>query len=188
MTRILLFLPFVVFGWMILGATRVFTRTPGDMGNPRGFGVGVSIWGPLVSTQFASQPPLWMSGIGIAGLALSLALFNWAALSIRGRAFSLAGHDDTPQFVHMSGPYAYIRNPFYASYIIAGISTIVMWPSGWGVLVIAVAIAYYEWLARFEEGKFERSDVAAEYAKYKARTGRLLPRLRAFVGRGPSGP
>ena len=162
---------------MILGAMHTFTRAPGDIGNARGFGVGLSIWGPLVSTQLASQPPLWMSGLGVAGLALSLALFNWAALSIRGRTFSLAGHDDLPQFVHTSGPYAYIRNPFYASYILAGISTIVMWPSKWGLLVVLLATGYYEWLARFEEKKFARSPVAAEYARYKARTGRLLPRV-----------
>jgi len=35
-----------------------------------------------------------------------------------------------------------------------------------------------EWLARFEEGKFARSMVAAEYAHYKARTGRLVPLLK----------
>jgi protein-S-isoprenylcysteine O-methyltransferase Ste14 len=177
LTRIFEFLPFVVFFWMIAGAMRVFTRTPGDMRNARGFGVGLSIWGPLASTQLATQPPLWVSGIGVAGLLLSLVLFQWAAQSIRGRTFSLAGHDDLPQFVHTSGPYAYIRNPFYASYLLAGISTIVMWPSVWGLVVELVAIGYYEWLARFEEGKFLRSPVAAQYAAYKAQTGRLFPRL-----------
>jgi len=42
---------------------------------------------------------------------------------------------------------------------------------------IALFAGYFEWLARFEEAKFEKSPVAAEYAKYKARTGRLVPRL-----------
>lgn len=162
---------------MIFGAMQTFTRTPSDMMNPRGLGVGVSIWGPLASIQLATQPPLWVSGIGVIGLALALALFNWAAYSIRGRTFSLAGHDDLPQFVHRSGPYAYIRNPFYASYILAGISTIVMWPSRWGALVVVLAIAYYEWLARYEEAKFTQSPVAADYAQYKTRTGRLFPRV-----------
>ena len=176
-TRILEFLPAVVFFWMIAGATRVFTRTPGDLVNARGFGVGLSIWGPLASIQLATQPPAWQSAVGVAGLVAAFALFNWAAASIRGRAFSLAGHDDLPQFVHTSGPYAHVRNPFYASYILAGVSTIVMWPSRWGALVVVLAIAYYEWLARYEEGKFVKSPVAAEYAEYKSRTGRLLPRV-----------
>jgi len=176
-TRVLEVLPFVVFFWMIVGAMRVFSRTAGDMRNARGLGVGLSIWGPLASIQLATQPPHWVSAIGLAGLALSFGLFNWAAVSIKGRTFSLAGHDDLPQFVHASGPYAYIRNPFYASYILAGISTIVMWPSVWGAVVVSLAIVYYAWLARYEEAKFERSPVAGDYAKYKARTGRLFPRL-----------
>jgi protein-S-isoprenylcysteine O-methyltransferase Ste14 len=177
-TRILQILPLIVFFWMIAGAMRTFTRTPGDVTNLRGFGVGFSIWAPLASIQLASRPPLWVSAVGVAGLLLSLALFQWAASSIRGRTFSLAGHDDVPQFLHTSGPYAYIRNPFYASYILAGISTIVMWPSAWGAFAVLLAIVYYEWLARYEERKFLRSPVAAEYAAYKARTGRLFPRLR----------
>jgi len=44
-------------------------------------------------------------------------------------------------------------------------------------MVVALAAAYFQWLARYEEGKFARSPVAAEYADYMARTGRLLPRL-----------
>jgi protein-S-isoprenylcysteine O-methyltransferase Ste14 len=40
-----------------------------------------------------------------------------------------------------------------------------------------LATAYFNWLARFEEDKFARSPVAAEFAEYAARTGRLLPRL-----------
>ena len=175
--RVLEFLPFAVFMWMIAGAMRIFSRTHADVRNPRGLGVALSIWGPLLATQLGIRPPAWVTTAGVVGLAAALALFNWAAHSIRGRVFSLAGHDDTPQFVHTSGPYAYIRNPFYASYLLAGLSTTVMRPSVWGVLVMVLSIGYYEWLARFEEAKFERSPVAAEYAAYKARTGRLLPRL-----------
>ena len=95
-----------------------------------------------------------------------------------GRAFSYAGNDDPPQFVHRSGPYAYVRNPFYLSYLIAEIATVIMWPSVWGVVIVVLAAAYFQWLARFEEGKFASSPVAAEYATYMATTGRLLPRLR----------
>jgi protein-S-isoprenylcysteine O-methyltransferase Ste14 len=176
-SRILTFLPIAVFLWMIVGATRVFTRSRGDFENPRGFGVSLSIWGPLASMQLAGEPTLWMAVTGVAGLGLSLALFQWASRSIRGRTFSLAGNTDVPQFVHTAGPYAYIRNPFYASYLLAGVSTVVTWPNLWGGIAVLLSFVYYQWLARFEEGKFARSPVAEEYARYKARTGRLLPRL-----------
>jgi protein-S-isoprenylcysteine O-methyltransferase Ste14 len=105
-------------------------------------------------------------------------LYQWAAISIRGRLFSYAGNNDLPQFVQRSGAYAYVRNPFYLSYLLAEIATVVMWPSVWGGVIVVLATVYFQWLARFEEGKFARSTVAVDYAQYKARTGRLLPRLK----------
>jgi len=59
----------------------------------------------------------------------------------------------------------------------AGRSITVMWPSLWGAAVVAAMVVYFQWLTRYEEAKFSRSPVAAEYAEYKAQTGRLLPRL-----------
>jgi protein-S-isoprenylcysteine O-methyltransferase Ste14 len=100
------------------------------------------------------------------------------AASIRVRMFSYAGNNDLPQFVHRSGPYAYVRNPFYLSYFLAEIATVILRPSLWGAVIVVVMVGYFQWLARFEEEKFARSPVAAEYAVYKSATGRLLPRLQ----------
>ena len=41
--------------------------------------------------------------------------------------------------------------------------------------------AYFQHAARFEEGKFEASPLREEYLAYKARTGRLLPRIKSLV-------
>lgn len=161
---------------MVFGATMIFTPFVGGR-SPRGVGIAASIWGSLGATTQAITPPLWVSMVGALGLLAALSLYHWAAFSIRGRTFSYAGNQDLPQFVHQSGPYAYIRNPFYASYLLAELATTVMWPSIWGALVVVLAAVYFEWLARFEEGKFERSPVAADYAQYKARTGRLFPQV-----------
>jgi protein-S-isoprenylcysteine O-methyltransferase Ste14 len=171
-------LPLIVFAWMVIGAVIVFTPQVGTRRDPRGIGVGLSIWGTMATTRVAITPPLWMAAIGVAGLMLSLILYHWAAFSIRGSVFSYAGNDDLPQFVHSSGPYAYLRNPFYASYLLAEISTVAIWPSVLGAVIVLLSIGYFQWLARFEEGKFANSPVAADYERYKARTGRLWPRLR----------
>ena len=176
MARTLLILPALVFVWMMMRAGLVFTPDAGRR-DARGMGIALSMWGTLGATRFASTPPFWMQMIGAAGLIASLALYEWAARSIRGRLFSFAGNHDVPQFVHRSGPYAYVRNPFYLSYLLAETSTVVMWPSVWGAILIVLVTAYVHWLARFEERKFAGSPVAAEYAEYAAGTGRLLPRL-----------
>ena len=174
LTRICQLLPVIVFFWMIVGAVTVFTRDVGAR-SPRGLGIAVGFWSTLGAKGLAALAPLWMAIAGAVGLLLSLALFHWAAFSIRGRTFSYAGNQDLPQFVHSTGPYRYIRNPFYASYLLAIVSTVVMWPNWWGVAIVVGMVGYFEWLARFEEAKFEKSPVAAEYAKYKA--GRLIPRF-----------
>jgi protein-S-isoprenylcysteine O-methyltransferase Ste14 len=176
LSRILHALPAIVFAWMVVGAVVVFTRDVGGR-SPRGVGIAVSMWGSLAATSHAMTPPPWVSAVGAMGLLGALSLYHWAAFSIRGRTFSYAGNQDLPQFVHQSGPYRYIRNPFYASYLLAELFTTVMWPSIWGALVVVLAMVYFEWLGRFEEGKFAQSEVAEEYARYKARTGRLFPRV-----------
>jgi protein-S-isoprenylcysteine O-methyltransferase Ste14 len=177
LTRVFQLLPVGVFVWMIIGASIIFTRNAGAR-DPRGIGIALSMWGTLGAKGVATTPALWVQVTGAAGLLLTLALFQWAALSIRGRMFSYAGNHDLPQFVHSSGPYAYIRNPFYLSYLLAELFTVVMWPSALGAGIVVLAAIYFQWLARYEEEKFARSPVAAEYAEYKARTGRLLPRFR----------
>jgi protein-S-isoprenylcysteine O-methyltransferase Ste14 len=174
-TRLLHLLPMAVILWMVFGAGLIFTPNAGRR-DPRGMGIVASLWGAFWATSLGIRPPLWVTAIGVAGLVLSLVVFQWASYSIRGRLFSYAGNDDAPQFVHTGGPFAYVRNPFYGSYLLAEISMIVMWPSLWGLAAIVGSAAYFQWLARFEEQKFSRSPVAAEYAEYKARTGRLLPR------------
>ena len=175
-TRALQLLPPLLFLWMILRANLVFTRAVGRR-SARGIGIVLSMYGTLGAAQMASTPPRWIQSVGAAGLFVSLALYEWAARSIRGQVFSFAGNHDLPQFVHRSGPYAFVRNPFYLSYLLAEISTVVIWPSIWGAMLVALATAYFQWLTRFEERKFAGSPVAAEYAGYAATTGRLLPRL-----------
>jgi protein-S-isoprenylcysteine O-methyltransferase Ste14 len=175
--------PLAALVWMMFGAARVFAPDVGRR-DFRGLGIALSMWGTLAATRVARVPPRLMQWIGACGLLLSLALFQWAAASIRGRTFSFAGNNDLPQFVHSSGPYAYVRNPFYLSYLLAETATLIMWPSIWGGVIVVVMIAYFQWLARFEEEKFARSPVAAEYAAYKAATGRLWPRLNASSRRG----
>ena len=171
-------LPWIVFVWQLIGAGSAFRPVPGRR--------GLSILSQLIALSFFGvlydrDPALmnvWRVAIGWMGLLVSLALFEWARRTIRDRHFSYIFSSDTPDFICMDGPYAYIRNPFYSSYLLAIASTALMMPTWFRAAIVAAMAIYFSAAALWEERKFARSSVAAEYARYKARTGRFIPQLR----------
>lgn len=114
---------------------------------------------------------------GLAAFVGSLILFEWTRRSVKGRFFSYIYSKDTPQFIWTSGPYKYIRNPFYASYLLSYIGAAMMFPGVAAFAVVAAMILYFASAARFEERKFASSPLAAEYEAYRRRTGRFIPWL-----------
>ena len=135
------------------------------------------LWARLVwaTSDYAGHPV--RDAAGLVLLSLEIALFWWAVRATRVRRLTLAFSADRPGFLHDSGPYAWVRHPFYLSYGLFWIATALLSP-GWAHwLVPAVMIAVYVRAARMEEAKFASSDLAAAYERYKSRTA-LLPRLR----------
>jgi protein-S-isoprenylcysteine O-methyltransferase Ste14 len=123
----------------------------------------------------------------LLGLAGALVLFEWARRTIRGRYFSWIFSCDAPTFLCTRGPYAYIRNPFYTSYLMTMTSTALMMPNLFRGVVVLGMVAYFSAAAVHEERKFESSVVAKEYEAYKRRTGRFVPKLDALIA-GPRSP
>jgi len=127
---------------------------------------------------FRSSPEIWQVALGTAGLLLSFGLFDWARRSIRGKFFSYAYCGDQPGFVWTSGPFAWIRNPFYSSYLIAYLSAVILMPDEISAVVFLVMVWLFASAAIYEEGKFAASPLAAEYNEYMRRTGRFFPKVR----------
>lgn len=120
-------------------------------------------------------PSTFRLALAAAFYAEGLTLFWWTVRTHRRRPPSLAYSLDTPEHLVQRGPYAMIRHPFYAAYML-------FWTGGfiaslrWTSLAPALALfASYELSARQEERKFAASELAEEYARYTARTGRYLP-------------
>jgi protein-S-isoprenylcysteine O-methyltransferase Ste14 len=102
-------------------------------------------------------------------------LFWWTIRTHRRRPPSLAYSHDAPEHLVERGPYGVIRHPFYAAYMLfwtGGYLATLRWTSLAPALVL---LASYELSARQEERKFASSDLAEEYARYTARTGRYIP-------------
>ena len=174
---LILALPVLVFIWQVVGAAHTFRPMPGQR--------GASFLSEMISLSFVGlfyrreevEANIALMVLGVAGLIASLVLFEWARRTVRGRLFSYIFSSDTPEFICMDGPFAYIRNPFYASYLLAMLSTAVMWPSLFRFALVLAMVVYFTGAAIYEERKFARSAVATGYAAYQARTGRFLPRI-----------
>ena len=166
-----------VLVWHMAGANRAFHPVPGERPSLLTQVIGVAAFVILFSVTRARMTATRVS-VGLALLAASLAMFEWSKRSIRGRFFSYIYSTDLPQFLWTEGPYAYVRNPFYDSYLLAYLAAAIMVPGVMTLGVLVVMSIYFWSAARFEERKFAKSPVAAEYESYRRRTGRFIPRLR----------
>jgi protein-S-isoprenylcysteine O-methyltransferase Ste14 len=165
-----------VFVRLTVGAATTFRIVPGEGRPRRSELVSLGFWAVLISGS-SVRVNRWLVLPGCVGLVGALALFEWARWSIRGRYFSYVFSHDVPAMLWTGGPFAYIRNPFYASYLLAMGSVALMWPSLIGFLVFAGTASLLASAARHEEQKFARSPLAGEYELYRQRTGRFLPKV-----------
>jgi protein-S-isoprenylcysteine O-methyltransferase Ste14 len=172
--EILRWIVFLAYLILVIGAGATFRKTGEARGRTLPF--VVTIW--ILVWQSRNTPPdvRMVVPAGILLLA-GLTLFQWAMQSVRGKFFSYLGDSDTPQFLHQTGPYAYIRNPFYASYNLVNFAVALVYLNWITVAAAAACYGILWYTARFEERKFESSPLAEEYRAYVSRTGRFFPRL-----------
>ena len=132
---------------------------------------------------------LWFNRQGLdrslAGIALYLLawlLFEASARAMKGNPLSFAFSSDPPVCLLRRGPYQLVRHPFYTSFLLAWAAGTVA--TGQHLLVIPLLVMFviYNEAADMEEAKFAVSPLAGEYAAYRARTGKFLPRLPRLGG------
>ncbi len=118
------------------------------------------------------------NGIASAILLLgSLSLYEWARHVIRGRRFYLAWTDNVPESLCDEGPYAYIRHPIYASYILAFLAALVALPTVATLVVFTFNAALFTHAAFSDERSLANSTLAGDYDRYRTRSGMFLPRI-----------
>ena len=128
---------------------------------------------------FASLPlPAWLRWLGVAAAVGGFALLQWAQTTL-GRNWSDTPRITRDQALVTHGPYQWIRHPIYTAFLlILGSSLLIAanWLVGGLWIVMTAADAYGR--IRFEEEKL-LAQFGEAYRDYQARTGRLLPRIRA---------
>jgi protein-S-isoprenylcysteine O-methyltransferase Ste14 len=115
----------------------------------------------------------------LAIFAACLALFLWTAKTTRSKRLRQAFDPGSPGPVVQTGPYRYLRHPFYASYILFWLACIVATSHPLMVIFLAAFGALYLTAAYREERAFETSPFAEEYKNYRKSTGPFWPKLGA---------
>ncbi|MGI9352421.1 MAG: methyltransferase family protein [Rhizobiaceae bacterium] len=115
--------------------------------------------------------------VGIVMLIGSFVLF-WKTIKESSNAKLLAAFDEKlPHGLLTTGPYSYVRHPFYTSYLIQWIGWAIASWSIWGIVPVVFMTTTYYIAATGEEKKFANTEMADKYADYIARTGRFLPKI-----------
>src|SRR5262245_6626314 len=81
-----------------------------------------------------------------------------------------------------SGPYAHVRHPQYAGFILIMVGFLVQWPTILTLAMFPILVWMYVRLARREEREV-RAEFGETYARYAAATPAFIPRLRPTVVR-----
>lgn len=119
---------------------------------------------------------------GVPEIAILLFLCSFMVFAITVRSFSgrppsIAFTPGPPERLLISGPYRYVRHPFYVSYILFWAGVLIASPSIFTLIAFVVMLSLYIKAARFEEGEILSSSLCSEYREYFSRTGMFFPKL-----------
>jgi len=118
------------------------------------------------------------SCIACALTILSNFLF-WSARRAHGTVKPSAAFSAIlPSQINRNGPYAIIRHPFYAAYILVFAAGAISIGTLSAFVIPVVAIAIYYGASTYEESQLCQSDLGIEYRNYARNTGRFLPKIR----------
>jgi protein-S-isoprenylcysteine O-methyltransferase Ste14 len=170
---------FVCFAAFVWGVKSHFRRT-GRIPNGTKLISVLSLSGFIAfSLHLALGRPNGVWQFALFLFVLSLGLFSWTVLTTKKNPPTLAFDDDKPAFLLSSGPYRYVRHPFYLSYILFWTGTATAFSGLLPWLVPAVMLAVYRQAASREEKKFAQSEFASAYERYRERAGMFFPKLGA---------
>ena len=133
--------------------------------------------GVFLLLLWTGEAPLGAQLVALALEALSLWIFFRTITASRDGALHFAFDTENPVSLVTSGPYRYVRHPFYTSYLIFWTGLAIGTWSLWAVPVLVLMVVLYTVAARGEEAKFMRTGMSEDYAAYRARTGMFWPKI-----------
>jgi protein-S-isoprenylcysteine O-methyltransferase Ste14 len=122
-----------------------------------------------------NDQPYFAQLAGIVLQILSYALF-WSAIGATRNAALLAAFTPlAPHSLVTTGPYKFVRHPFYSSYLLFWVGLTVCTWSVWAFVPLIGMFVTYLQAALDEERKFSQTALAKDYSQYMAKTARFVP-------------
>lgn len=115
--------------------------------------------------------------IGAALHLISIYIFSMAVLATRERKLNIAFSETPCDFIITSGPYAYLRHPFYVSYTLFWMGCAIETLSLACAALSLLLFGFYVGAARQEENGFLTSAAATAYREYQAKVGLFWPKV-----------
>ena len=168
------------FSWSV---RHFFTRPAGFTPSMKLITVSATLFGLLHLFAILSSAKVSMAR-SLAGSAVYLvaaALFWWAIRTSLRRPLSAAFSPDAPEHLVQSGPYRWIRHPFYTSYLLTWTAGWIVAGRWWLLLTVALMALIYLIASSTEEQKFLCSPLSGAYQQYRRRTGRFFPSLAKLL-------
>ncbi len=136
------------------------------------------LWSTLLGWQADPHlSPFHLLSYALIGGGFILLSAAWDALFRARRQGKLAE----------TGPYARLRHPQYAAFVIVMLGFLLQWPTLLTILMFPVLVAMYVRLARQEERDM-LVEFGAQYALYAAATPAFFPHLMRPARVGPARP
>jgi protein-S-isoprenylcysteine O-methyltransferase Ste14 len=108
----------------------------------------------------------------------SLMLYEWTRRTVVDRNFYVALSGEVPGAICDTGPYRYVRHPFYLSYMLAFVGVAVAFPSLIVSGMCLLNIGLFLYMALDDERVLLASQIAVDYQAYRGRVGMFVPRFR----------
>jgi protein-S-isoprenylcysteine O-methyltransferase Ste14 len=166
------------FAW---GRRHFFVQSQGVSRHRGGLAPLGSVFGVLVVVFVAASSVelgTYFARLGaVLMFSISLALFWWAARAYGDLRPSIAFSPGAPCDLVTSGPYKFMRHPFYSAYMMFWLAFAV---HSWNILALVPALSmgviYYK-AAKGEEEAIMSSALRDAYIDYSKSAGMFLPRL-----------
>jgi protein-S-isoprenylcysteine O-methyltransferase Ste14 len=180
MKWLVLLLAVTAYGSYIWGAQFFFSSA--DKGAVRGKQrISLLVGGAIaLNLGYLLLAPTTSTMLGLLALGLfagSLMLFWCTVLTATSVPLAFLGSLQSPVAILQSGPYQWIRHPFYTSYILGWLGAALGSPHPLTWTTCIGLTLLYTRAAQQEENCLLLSPLGAEYSFYQSTTGMFFPRV-----------